>query len=182
MELYQYLLPIVPNPNEYIVSLIRMIVPAILAYRLYLFFKKEHDEFVERDYRKRRVGNLIIPTLLVLVIVYFTSGYFHFYAIAIASGSMTPNINKGDVVVIEKVDDNYEDIEIGQVVAYKYDNVIIVHRLVKKIKHENEYYFYTKGDANENIDNYLITQDMIVGVVNVRIPYIGIPTVWVNAK
>ena len=93
---------------------------------------------------------------------------------------MTPNINKGDVVVIEKIRENYEDTEIGQVIAYRHDNKIVVHRLVKKIEIEGTTYYYTKGDNNDNIDGYKITNDMIIGLVNIRIPYIGYPTVWLN--
>ena len=128
--------------------------------------------------KKKRIGSLIIPILLVIFLVYITSGYFHYHAIVIASGSMEPYILKGDVVVIEKV--NKKDIQIGDVIAYKYDKRIIVHRLVKIIQVGDELYYYTKGDANYDIDNYKITEDMIIGIVNVRIPYIGYPTVWIN--
>ena len=48
------------------------------------------------------------------------------------------------------------------------------------VKVDNKYYFYTKGDANEIEDGYPITEDMIVGVVNVKVPYIGLPTVLLN--
>ena len=93
---------------------------------------------------------------------------------------MTPNINKGDVVVIEKTAD-FEHIDIGQVIAYKKGNIIVVHRLIKKIQVDGKYYFYTKGDANDDVDNYEITEDMMVGIVNIKIPIIGYPTVWVNS-
>ena len=44
-----------------------------------------------------------IPIILILIMmIYFVSGYFEFYAIAIATGSMVPNINKGDFVIINK--------------------------------------------------------------------------------
>ncbi len=180
MELYLYLLPIVPNPNQYIVSVIRLLLPIIFAYQVYKFFLKEHDEEVEREKKKVKITSLILTTLLVAFLVYFTSGYFHYHAIVIASGSMTPMIRKGDVVVIEKSDGNFEDIKEGQVIAYKYDGIVIVHRLVEKVKVEDEYYFYTKGDANETRDNYKITEDMVIGVVNIKVPYIGLPTVWLN--
>ena len=48
------------------------------------------------------------------------------------------------------------------------------------IKTKNEYFIYTKGDANHNPDNYKITKDMILGVVKCKIPYIGKPTVLLN--
>ena len=180
IKLYQILLPIIPNPNEYIVSVIRLVLPCIFCYRVYIFFKKDADERIDRDYNKRRLGSLIIPTLIVIFLVYITSGYFHYHAVAIASGSMIPNINKGDVVVIEKLDGKFDNLKVGQVVAYKYGNIIIVHRLVDIVKVEDEYYFYTKGDANTDIDNYPIRESMMIGIVNIRVPYVGLPTVWLN--
>ena len=108
-KLYVYLIPIVPNPNEYIISVIRFVFPLLIAYRVYMLFTKVKDEEISRDYNKSKKGTaLIIPTILVIIMVYLTSGYFHYYAIAIASGSMYPEIKKGDVVIIEKVSDNYE--------------------------------------------------------------------------
>ena len=119
--------------------------------------------------------------MLLLVIVYFTSGYFSHYVIAIASGSMQPSINKGDLVLIEKIqDEDFEKLKVGQVLAYKYGNIIVVHRIVNIINDKGDYYFYTKGDANNTIDNYPITEDMVIGMINLKIPYIGYPTVWVN--
>ena len=115
-----------------------------------------------------------------MFLVYITSGYFYYHAVAIASGSMSPNIKKGDVVIIEKNRD-FENLEIGQVIAYKKGNVIVVHRLTKKIMVDGMYYFYTKGDANEFVDNYEITEDMFIGRVDKKIPVIGYPTVWVNS-
>ncbi len=180
MELYAYLLPIIPNPNEYIVSIVRLIVPILLCYRIYNFFIKDKDYEIERNYHKKRYGILLIPLSIIIFLVYITSGYFHYYALAIASNSMNPKIHKGDVVIIEKVDDNFEDIKVGQVIAYKYNDIIIVHRLVEKIKQKGSYYFYTKGDANDDIDGYMITEDMIIGIVNLKVSYVGLPTVWLN--
>lgn len=179
-NLYVYIIPIVPNPNEYLYSIIELVVPMIFMFRIYKFFLKDRDDEVLREYHKKRIVPLIIPTVIVCVLVYFTSGYFYYHAIAIASGSMTPNINKGDVVVIEKNLD-YNNLNIGQVIAYKKGNIVVVHRLIKKIEVEGKYYFYTKGDANDTEDNYEITEDMFIGIVNIKIPFIGYPTVWVNS-
>ncbi len=177
---YFYFIPIVPNPNEYISSIINFILPIALGYRIYKVLNKYTERSVTPEYRKRHFVPLIVSGLVVLVLVYFTSGYFHYWAIAVASGSMQPKINKGDVAIVEKLDGNFESLEEGQVIAFKYSDVIIVHRLVNIIEEKGEYYFYTKGDANRNQDNYVVREKMIVGKVNHRIPYVGIPTVWVN--
>ncbi len=180
LELYLYLIPIVPNPNQYIMSIIRLLLPVLFCYRVYLFLKSDHDEEVERKQKKRRLEAYIVPALLVILLVYFTSGYFHYQAVAIASGSMTPAIRKGDVVIVEKIDDDYDSLKEGQVIAFNYNGTVIVHRLVEKAKVLNDYYFYTKGDANEKRDNFVLTKDNIIGIVNIKIPYIGIPTVLIN--
>ncbi len=179
MRLYPYLLPIVPNPNNYITAIISLIVPVIFGYRVYLSFLKQQDEDVTRDYNKRSFVPLIISSLIVTILIYFVSGYFHYYAVAIASGSMVPSIHKGDVVIVEKVD-NVEDIKEGQVIAYESNKITIVHRVIDKIKVDDEWYFYTKGDANEDKDDIVVKKDMINGTVSLKIPWIGAPTVWFN--
>ena len=182
INLYQYFLPIVPNPSEYLASIINFVLPVLFGYRVYKFFQKEqqHDKEVERDYQKQKFVSLLFPLFITVFLVYFTSGYFKYWAVAIMSGSMEPTILKGDAVVIEKVDKDYKSIKKGQTIAYKYNDVIIVHRVVKRIKDDNHYIFYTKGDANKRKDDIPITEDMVVGKVNVRIPFIGIPVVWFN--
>ena len=40
----------------------------------------------------------------------------------------------------------------------------------------DEYRYYTKGDANATEDNYKISEENVVGVVKVKIPLIGYPT------
>lgn len=177
---YQYILPILPNPNEYISSIINFILPIAFGYKLHKFLAKNHERDIALDYRDKRFAPLVLSLLIVLVLVYFTSGYFHYWAIAVASGSMHPEINKGDVAIIEKIGDNYKTLKKGQVIAFKYDEVIVVHRLINVLEDKGEYYFYTKGDANAKEDNFVVKKDMILGIVNHKIPYIGIPTVWLN--
>ena len=179
-KLYYYLLPIVPNANEYITSVVEFTVPILYCYRVYTFFKKEHDEEVERTYKKKHITTLIPSIIIVGILVYLTSGYFHYWAIAVASGSMSPEIKKGDVVIIEKLDGKFDNLKIGNTIAFKYENIVVVHRLIKIVKENDKYYFYTKGDANVKEDNFVITEDMMIGIVNHKIPLIGKPTVWLN--
>ena len=90
---------------------------------------------------------------------------------------MSPCFYKGDVVIINQ---KYQNLNQGDIIAFKYEGTVIVHRIHQMIKTKNEYFIYTKGDANHNPDNYKITKDMILGVVNCKIPYIGKPTVLLN--
>ena len=178
--LYPYLISIVPNPSEYIVSIIQLIVPVIFAFNMLKFVTKKEDKFIDRNY-KRKLKSSILPTIIVIILVYFYSGYFKYHAVAIATGSMTPKIKKGDVVLIDKKY-KYESLKEGDVIAFKKDNYIIVHRIIKKLKTNNSYAYYTKGDANNSIDDILIEKNIYVGKEITKIPGIGYPTVWFSER
>jgi signal peptidase len=134
MGLYQYVLPVIPNPDEYLSSIIRFLLPVVLCYRIYGFFHNNYDKELEREYRKKSVLPLAGVSLVVCLLVYFTSGYFHYWAIAIATGSMDPVIKKGDVAIVKKIDDNYHQLKVGDVIAFRYQNVVIVHRIINIIQ------------------------------------------------
>lgn len=180
MGLYQYLIPIVPNPTKFLTSVIRFLVPFILMFRLRIFLSKRLDEDIEvRNKPSKGYVSFGITFALIFIIIFFSSGYFGYNLVAIATGSMEPVIHKGDVVVIHELED-YRDLEVGKTIAFKYSNVIIVHRIIKVEIDNGKYYYYTKGDANNSADNWVVDEGMIQGVISYRIPYIGIPTVWLN--
>ena len=179
INLYTVILPIAPNCGLYITSLIRFLYPIILMYSIYDFFGKR-DKDIPISYIKKRVYVEIYGlAIAVFVLAYFVSGLFKYYAVAVATGSMTPNIKVGDVVIVNQHRD-YKTLKKGDIVAYEYNGIVIVHRVHEILIIKDEYYFYTKGDANETVDNYVIYPDMIYGSVSYKIPYIGLPTVWLN--
>ena len=179
MGLYNVFLPIAPNDGYYIQSLIQFLFPFVIMYNVYSFYRKR-DRNIPISYVKKKVY-IEIPILAVIVFVlaYFVSGFFRYYAISIATGSMTPNINVGDIVIVDQHKD-YKELKKGEIIAYKYGKVVIVHRICDIVVIGDDYYFYTWGDANDSKDNYIIYPDMIIGKVEVKIPYIGLPTVWLN--
>lgn len=181
INLYPYLLPIVPNPSQYLVSIIDLLLPIFLGYKVYRFFKKREKEKPTRDYQsqKKQLVSLFPLTIFVIVLVYFTSGYFRLWAIVVASESMSPNIHKGDVVIVDKKFD-FDKLNVGQIIAYRSGKIIVVHRIMKKEYINDKYYFITKGDTSESEDDLVITEDMVVGTVDHKIPLIGIPKVWLN--
>ena len=68
LSLYTYLVPIAPNPNQYILSIIRFLLPIILGYRFYKFLQKDYDREVRRDYRKKHIAPIAIATFIVVTI------------------------------------------------------------------------------------------------------------------
>ena len=183
ITMYQYIIPIVPNPNQYLKSIIDFILPIIILFRIMKKINQYSDEEydISIDYNKKSFFILGLPFMLILCLVYFVSGYFKYYALAIASGSMHPEFDRGSVVIVERTDDkydNYDKLKEGEIIAYKCENSIVVHRLIKIIKTNDETFYYTKGDANDNEDNYPIIKENIIGIVRIKVPYIGYPTVW----
>lgn len=180
--LYKYLLPIIPNFNEYFQSMFSLIVLTAITFMIYRVLKKElkEEELDTKHSNKPIVFAYIIEVLIAVILVYFVSGYFQYYAIAIASNSMYPTFERGSVVIIKKVDKNYSSLEVDDIIAYQYENRIIAHRIAKITEIDNVRYFYTKGDANESLDNYVVTEDMIMGTINTYIPFLGYPTVLIN--
>ena len=181
--LYKYLLPIIPDFNEYLLSMFSLLVLAVITLLLTRILKDESDVQPELDSRNQRkvfVAAYIFEILFAIILIYFVSGYFRYYAIAIASNSMYPTFERGSVAIIRKIDENYHELKVGDIIAYHYENRIIAHRIAKMIEVDETKYYYTKGDANEGIDNYVVRQDMIMGTINTYIPFIGYPTVWLN--
>lgn len=182
MGLYKYFIPIIPNPNEYLYSLIFLIFPLLVLIKIKNWFKKDITEEVALEKYKRSKKELFFFIPLIIfscALIYVVSGYFRYYAIAVASGSMEPEISKGDVVIVDK---NYNEINVDDVLAYMHNGKVIVHRIYKVIKNDNEYFVYTKGDANNDYDKYKVTEDMFIGVVKKKIPLIGYPTVLLNER
>lgn len=183
ISLYQYVIPIIPNPSEYLKSIIDFILPILVLFKVRKIVNEysDKDEEIDRNYRRSAVIMLIIPITLTIVVVYFVSGYFRYYALAIASGSMHPVFDRGSVVITEQVKDkydNYNKLKEGEIIAFKADKIIVVHRIIRIVNIGDEVFYYTKGDANEEEDNYLIKKENIIGIVRFKIPYIGYPTVW----
>ena len=160
-------------------SVIYLLVPVLFAYKISKFFNLKKDDLIPRDYMKKKFTGIMLPTIIIIILVYFYSGYFRYFAIAIASGSMEPKIYRGDIVI---VDQKFSNLKKGDVIAFKQNNIIIVHRIVKIIKYDKSNLYYTKGDANNKMDDFITEKDMIVGKVKIKLPLIGYPTVWFNRK
>ena len=78
-------------------------------------------------------------------------GYTYF---EIVSGSMSPTIEKGDMILV-KLDTEYK---VGDIISFKDNDSIITHRIIEI----NDNNYVTKGDANNSPDNP-ITKDKILG-------------------
>lgn len=84
------------------------------------------------------------------------SNLFGYTFFEVVSGSMSPAIEKWDLIIVD-LDSEYK---VGDIISYKKDGVYITHRIIEINKNT----IITKGDANNTIDNP-ITKDMVAGKV-----------------
>lgn len=96
----------------------------------------------------------------------------------VASGSMEPRILTGDVVVSMPIDG--KDVSSGQVMLVDdpaTDGSLLLHRLVEREAGG----LRLQGDANRQPDRLLVDDAAVRGVAVLRVPFIGLPTVWARA-
>ncbi len=175
-ELPIFLTPIIPDIPAYLYILLNIVFNWCLCMYLVNIYVKHR---VESPKQKR---HYLIPTVIVgimmSVTIYLCCGYFTYSIIAIGSGSMESTICKGDAVIYQKTDPS--ELNISDIIVFKKENKRVVHRIVS-IERENEsYYIKTKGDNNSEVDNWIVTNDEIIGIVRTNIKYIGYPTIWIS--
>ena len=98
----------------------------------------------------------------------------------VSSGSMIPNLNIFDVIVVQG-NDPFDHLKVGDIIVFNRPSVhdkVIVHR-VAEILNANPLVIRTKGDANPGSipgTDYPITKDDYIGKVVYVIPQIGYVT------
>jgi len=117
---------------------------------------------------KNKIYTLAIILLLILMLYFgslFLSADLQF--ITVVSGSMSPMIKAGDVILISKV--KLEEIKEQDIITFRKGKTLITHRIIE-IENNS---FKTKGDANEDSDIELVKAGQVVGKVILIFPYLG---------
>lgn len=181
MDLYLFVMPVVPNIGDYMNSMIGICLPFII----YIYSARTINEYyngVEYEFKSSAFQMADIPVLLFIAfVICLVSGYFTYYVIGIGSESMEPKIYKGDAVLVKKVKSKKE-LKVGEVVVYRNMGEDIVHRLVEVEKKGNKTFYRTKGDNNNTRDNLDIEYKDIKGIVKLKIPYIAKPSIYLKEE
>ncbi len=125
----------------------------------------------KRQVRAGMVILLLFILTLAAVIAYGPRLY------VVTSGSMTPAIPVGSMILVSRAD--FSDIREGHIITYHLNGspAVVTHRVVSVDEQGRD--LCTKGDANEHRDPISVSQDQVIGVVRVIVPYLGI--LWVRA-
>ena len=177
--LYIYIIPYIPNINMFFYSVLNIIYPYIIYQVLEYTFTKDNMVIALTDKRKRIVSTGIIFTLAIILVM-LISCQFKYGLIVVGSGSMTGVVNKGDMAFIERYDSKNDEINVGQIILFKKNDIKIIHRVIEKIQSDGETKYITKGDVNPKRDEGYITDDDILAIYKYRIAYIGYPSIWLN--
>lgn len=127
-----------------------------------------------------KVISFILNTLLTIITIVIIIGTYYMYQVKIqkkdyanlfgyslfevATGSMSPTIEVGDVVITKLT----KEVNENDIIVYMDGKNIITHRLIEK----NGNKIITRGDAN-NSEDKPIEEKMIIGEVVKIIPQLG---------
>lgn len=177
-NLYLWVSPILPNTPWIMETIIDTTVPVILL--LYIrYTKNKLDKFKTREKLLNSDPRNIIPLVIIIILaIWFAIGVFPIKPVAVASGSMTPSLNIGDIAIIKKCGPN--DVNVGDVIEYQMDGYTIIHRIVEKKQRKGEFHFVTKGDSNLQTDNEEVTEPQLIGKLIFKIRYLGYPAIWLH--
>jgi signal peptidase len=131
------------------------------------------------DSRSEMQKTVIVLFIVVLITI---GGYGGFMLamrtstplVVVTSDSMVPALQQGDLLVLQGRP--AEDIHLSDIIVYQdewFPDAPVVHRVVAIDIVGETYYFFTRGDANHANDPGNRTIDEIIGVVVLRIPYLG---------
>lgn len=99
----------------------------------------------------------------------------------VRSGSMSPAVDTGDVVVVEPIAPL--DAEVGQIVTFENPEAngdLTSHRAIMITQRGDNVRFTTKGDANTGTEQWRVPIESQIGKVLYRVPMLGFVSVWIQ--
>lgn len=178
ITLYAYVIPVVPAMPDSLFAFANMLIPLFIYAFLSALYEKKIRYALEKT-SKLTVPVTALAIVILLAFVMLISNQFTYGSLVIATDSMTGELNRGDSAIFEQYND--QTITVGQVIVFEKDDSLIVHRVVEIHYINGVTQYYTKGDANENRDTGHITEGDIVGIVQMKVPYAGYPTLWIRS-
>jgi signal peptidase len=118
----------------------------------------------------RILGTVILLAVLAVCLPLSVPKLLGYQVYDVVSGSMDPAIPVHSVVLVQPAAP--EELQPGEIVAYRSGSSVVIHRLVENHIVEGE--LVTKGDANAEPDPLKVEYAGVLGTVTAHIPFIGI--------
>lgn len=175
-------LPILPSINWYYTSVLGILLPLITFVLIKNLHNKAELKEPRRILRKKSSLKLLPLFIPLLLLICFSSGIFKYKPVAILSNSMHPVFDRGDVVIVQKLNQKeLEKLKKYDIIEYILGDTIVNHRIIHIEKHNNGKWLYTTmGDYNNAPDIKKVSKSQITGKILFRIPKIGYPSVWLS--
>lgn len=103
-------------------------------------------------------------------------------SMVVRSGSMTPAIRTGDVVVVRPISPT--EAAVGDIVTFKDpagSDRLLVHRVRAISRAGDQVEVITRGDANTTQERWKVAADGTIGTVAYRIPALGFAVAWIGS-
>lgn len=131
---------------------------------------------------KNIISYIVIAIVFIFMVISILSniGLFGYKFYDVLTGSMSPTINPGSLIIVKEIDDS--EVKEGDIITFKGTSTsnLTTHRVVELIEKNNNIKFQTKGDANDVLDPMLIDGNLLVGKVVLDIPYMGQVMSFIN--
>lgn len=128
------------------------------------------------------ISYIVIAIVAIFMVISILSnvGLFGYKFYNVLTGSMSPTINPGSLIIVKKMDSN--EINEGDIITFKGSSTsnLTTHRVVEVIEKNNNIKFQTKGDANDVLDPMLVDEGLLIGKVILDIPYMGKVMSFIN--
>lgn len=181
LEAFYWFSPILPDLKWITAALVGILTPIFLLSFAEIIYNVEARIRKRKDQKEENPLSWIITTLTSIGIIWFSVGVFPIYPSVIATGSMSPMIKPGDIVLVDKkVDAN--KLSKGQVIQFKRDNILISHRVIDIVEKDGVKSYKTQGDNNSGADTELVKPQDVKGEIIQVVPKLGWPTLLFRSQ
>ena len=122
-----------------------------------------------------RILSYLCYTLIGIYVLICAPYIIKYKPLVVLTGSMEPTFHVGSIIYYKQVPQ--EELNVGDIITFKYDDTIISHR----INQISGTLYETKGDANNTADQRRISYNEILGKdTTFCIPYLGFFVKFIN--
>ena len=101
-----------------------------------------------------------------------TPAFFGIKMYVIVSGSMEPELEIGDIVIVKDLKDD-DKINKDDVISFRQGQTVITHRVSEVVNINGVEKYKTKGDNNNTEDTMIIGREIVEGKVVNKIKFLG---------
>jgi signal peptidase len=177
--IFHWTSPILPVLNWLAEGAIGILVPIFSLMFIIKKYEIQVNNAKKEQFRKSDGIQWVLTTLVSIGLIWFVVGVFPIMPSVVATGSMEPLIDPGDVILLHQVrsEEQIRSLEVGDIIQFKRDGVLITHRIIEIEEDElKNLSFHTKGDNNSVKDSQVVHPNDIKGIYFGVIPKIGYPT------